>query len=78
MPYECRFKINDLVEINSAISSKHTGRQGRIKKVIPSKYQKRTLDRYVVHFGGSEEETFWDIQLVAVSPPEAETVFESS
>ena len=68
----CRFKMDDLVEVNSVIMSKHTGRQGRIKKVIPSKYQKRTLDRYVIHFGGSEEETFWDIQLVAVSPPETE------
>ena len=73
-----RFKIDDVVEINSVIHSRHTGRQGRIKKVIPSKYQKRTLDRYVVHFGGLEEQTFWDIQLVAVSPPEAETAFESS
>ena len=72
MPYQSRFKINDLVEIGSVISSKHTGRRGRIKKVILSKHQKQTLDRYVVDFGESEEETFWDIQLMAVSSPEAE------
>ena len=64
-----RFKIDDIVEINSVIASKHTGRQGRIKKVIPSNRQKRTLDRYVIRFNESEEETFWDIQLVLVSPP---------
>jgi hypothetical protein len=64
-----RFKINDIVEINSAISSKHAGRQGRIKKVIPNNRKKQTLDRYVVCFNESEEETFWDIQLVLVSPP---------
>ena len=64
-----RFKIDDLVEINSVIYSKHTGRQGRIKKVIPNKRQKQTLDRYVVRFNESEEETFWDIQLVLVPPP---------
>ena len=65
----CRFKIDDLVEVNSVIMSKHTGRQGRIKKVIPSKRQTQTLDRYVVGFNESEEEEFWDIQLVPVSPP---------
>ena len=64
-----RFKIDDLVEINSVIFSKHTGRQGRIKQVIQSRRQKQTLDRYVVRFNESEEETFWDIQLVLVSPP---------
>jgi hypothetical protein len=64
-----RFKINDIVEINSAISSKHAGRQGRIKQVIPNRRKKQTLDRYVVCFNESEEETFWDIQLVLVSPP---------
>ena len=64
-----RFKIDDIVKINSVISSKHTGRQGRIKQVIPNSRQKQTLDRYVVRFNESEEETFWDIQLVLVSPP---------
>jgi hypothetical protein len=64
-----RFKIDDIVEINSVIFSKHTGRQGRIQKVIPSKRQTQTLDRYVVRFNDLEEEKFWDIQLVLVSPP---------
>ena len=63
-----RFKINDIVEINSKIMSKRSGQQGRVKKVIPNKQQKRTLDRYVVIFG-TDQETFWDIQLVLVSPP---------
>jgi hypothetical protein len=64
-----RFKIDDVVEINSAIMSKRTGQQGRIKGIIPNKQQKQTLDRYVVVFGTSGEETFWDIQLVLVPPP---------
>ena len=63
-----RFKIDDIVQINSAIFSKRTGQQGRIKKVIPNKRQIRTLDRYIVVFG-TDEETFWDIQLVLLSPP---------
>jgi hypothetical protein len=62
----CRFKLDDVVEINSVIASKHTGRQGRITKLVPSKQQTQTLDRYVVRFSESEEETFWDIQLVLV------------
>ncbi len=65
----CRFKIDDVVEINSVIFSKYTGRQGRITKVIPSRQQTATLDRYVVSFNETEEEKFWDIQLVLVSPP---------
>ena len=65
-----RFKIDDIVEINSVIHSKHTGRRGRIQQVIPNSRKKQTLDRYVVCFNESEEETFWDIQLVLVSPPE--------
>ena len=64
-----RFKIDDIVEINSVIHSKHFGRQGRITKVIPNARQKQTLDRYVVLFNESEEDEFWDIQLVLVSPP---------
>ena len=64
-----RFKIDDVVEINSVIHSKHIGRQGRIKTVIPNARGKQTLDRYVVLFNESEEDKFWDIQLVLVSPP---------
>ena len=64
-----RFKIDDRVEINSVIHSKHIGRQGRIKTVIPNARGKQTLDRYVVLFNESEEDKFWDIQLVLVSPP---------
>jgi len=64
-----RFKINDIVEINSKIMSKRSGQQGRVKKVIPHKQQIQTLDRYVVDFGKQDEDTFWDIQLVLVSPP---------
>jgi hypothetical protein len=62
-----RFKVDDLVEINSVILSKRTGQQGRIKQVIPNKQNIQTLDRYVVVFG-TDQETFWDIQLVLVSP----------
>ena len=64
-----RFKINDIVEINSKIMSKRSGQQGRVKKVIPNKQQIQTLDRYVVDFDKQDEDTFWDIQLVLVSPP---------
>ena len=64
-----RFDIGDMVEINSVIASKHTGQQGRIVNVIPSKRQTQTLDRYVVRFNESEDQIFWDIQLVLVSPP---------
>ena len=64
-----RFKINDIVEINSKIMSKRSGQQGRVKKVIPNKQQVQTLDRYVVDFDKQDEDTFWDIQLVLVSPP---------
>jgi hypothetical protein len=64
-----RFKVDDVVEINSVISSKYTGRRGRITKVIPSRQQTQTLDRYVIRFSESEEATFWDIQLIPVSPP---------
>ena len=63
-----RFKINDIVEINSKIMSKRSGQQGRVKKVIPNKQQIQTLDRYVVDFDKQDEDTFWDIQLVLVSP----------
>jgi hypothetical protein len=63
-----RFKIDDIVEINSVISSKWTGHRGPVKEVIPNKKQIRTLDRYVVVFG-TDQEMFWDIQLVLVSPP---------
>jgi len=63
-----RFKIDDVVEINSVIISKRTGQRGQIKKVIPNKEQIRTLDRYVVVFG-TDRETFSDIQLVLVSQP---------
>ena len=63
-----RFEIDDIVEVNSVITSKHAGRQGRVKKVIPNKQQRQTLDRYVVRFNESEEQTFWHIQLVPVSP----------
>jgi hypothetical protein len=65
----CRFKIDDVVEIKTVIFSKHTGRKGRITKVLPSRQQTPTLDRYVVRLSETEEETFWDIQLVLVSPP---------
>ena len=64
-----RFKIKDIVEINSVITSKRTGQQGQIKKVIADKQRIQTLDRYVVDFDKQEEDTFWDIQLVLVSPP---------
>jgi len=64
-----RFKIKDIVEINSVITSKRTGQQVQIKKVIADKQRIQTLDRYVVDFGKQDEETFWDIQLVLVSPP---------
>ena len=64
-----RFKINDIVEINSKIMSKRIGQQGRVKKVIPNKQRIQTLDRYVVDFDKQDEDTFWDIQLVLVSPP---------
>ena len=64
-----RFKIDDIVEINSKIMSKRSGQQGRVKKVIPNKQQIQTLDRYVVDFDKQDEDTFWDIQLVLVSPP---------
>jgi hypothetical protein len=64
-----RFDIGNIVEINSVIASKHTGRQGRIVNVLPSKRQTQTLDRYVVRFNESEDQIFWDIQLVLVSPP---------
>ena len=64
-----RFKVDDIVEINAAIMSKRTGQQGQIKQIIQNKQNIRTLDRYVVVFG-IDQETFWDIQLVIVSPPE--------
>ena len=63
-----RFKIDDIVEVNSVITSKRAGQRGPVKKVIPNKQHIQTLDRYVVVFG-TDQETFWDIQLVLVSPP---------
>jgi hypothetical protein len=68
-----RFKIKDVVQINSVIMSSRTGQQGQIKQIIPNKQHTQTLDRYVVDFGKQDEETFWDIQLELVSPPAHQT-----
>ncbi len=61
-----RFHVGGLVHVNSLIRSRCSDKVGRIIAVQVSRYE-RTLDKYLVAFDEHSPETFWDIQLDAVS-----------
>jgi hypothetical protein len=57
-----RFSIGDVVEIESKIHRRFSGKRGVIIDCEISRHT-HTLDKYTVRFDGQEIETFWDIEL---------------
>ena len=60
-----RFKLGDTVKIMSSMRSRFAGQTGPVIEIKPSP-RAQTLDKYVVRFENSDQETFWDIELSAV------------
>jgi transcription antitermination factor NusG len=60
-----RFKLGDKVKIMSSMASQFAGKTGPVIEIKPNQ-RLQTLDKYVVQFENSDQETFWDIELSVV------------
>jgi hypothetical protein len=57
-----RFSLGDKIRILPTIATRFIGQTGTVVDIQMSR-RTRTLDKYLVTFGTSEQHLFWDIQL---------------
>lgn len=65
-----KFEKGERVVIRDVISTRRKGQEARVIAIKPSKFDRSSLDKYIVVFPDGEQEEFWDIQLERSPPPD--------